>query len=73
MTRENKLKREKQIESYFYLFIVHEGAWDYWLEPHMFEQISRSANCSVHLVKKIFFKKMLPNENFKTWLENFEY
>ena len=71
MTREKKIKREIYIESLIYLFIIKQEAFDWWLEPWFFENVARTANCSVHLVKKIFYKKILP-DNY-AWLTNFTY
>ena len=73
MTREKKIFRDKEIENYFYLFITKQQAWDYWLEPYLFYQIAYTINCSVHKVKRVFYKVLLPNPDFKAWLQNFEY
>lgn len=71
MTREKKIKREIYIENLIYLFIIKQGAFDWWLEPWLFEDVAHTINCSVHLVKRIFYKKILPN-NYE-WLTNFTY
>lgn len=71
MTREKKIKRELYIESLIYLFIIKQEAFDWWLEPWFFENVARTANCSVHLVKRIFYKKILVDDY--EWLMNFTY
>lgn len=71
MTREKKIEREIYIENLIYLFIIKQGAFDWWLEPWLFEDVARTANCSVHLVKKVFYKNILLN-NYE-WLMNFTY
>lgn len=71
MTREKKIKQDKYIESLIYLFIIQREAFDWWLEPELFEQVARTVNCSVHKVKRIFYKKILV-ESYE-WLTNFTY
>ena len=71
MTREKKIERETYIESLIYLFIIQQGAFDWWLEPWFFEDVARTANCSVHVVKRVFYKQLLPN-NYE-WFTNFTY
>ena len=71
MTREKRIRQDKYIESLIYLFIIQRGAFDWWLEPDLFEQVARTANCSVHKVKRIFYKKILV-ESYE-WLANFTY
>ena len=71
MTREKRIRQDKYIESLIYLFIIQRRAFDWWLEPDLFEQVARTANCSVHKVKKVFYKKILI-ENYG-WLINFTY
>ena len=71
MTRLKKIDRDKYIESLIYLFIIKRGAWDWWLEPELFIDVARTVNCSVHKVKKIFYKKILV-EDYE-WLMNFTY
>lgn len=71
MTRQKKIEQEKQIEALFYLFIVKWGAWDWWLDPELFDEIAYTMNCSIHKVKRVFYKKIL-EENY-SWLEQFTY
>lgn len=73
MTRQKKIEKEKQIESFIYLFIMQTQAFDYWLDRYLFEQIAYSCQCSPRWVKKIFFKKLYPNKEFREWLNEFEY
>lgn len=71
MTREKKIRQDKYIESLIYLFIIQRKAFDWWLEPELFEQVARTVNCSIHKVKRIFYKKILV-ESYE-WLTNFTY
>ena len=71
MTKEKRIKQDKYIESLIYLFIIQKKAFDWWLEPELFEQVARTANCSVHKVKRIFYKQILV-ESYE-WLTNFTY
>lgn len=71
MTREKKIKQNIYIKSLIYLFIIQRKAFDWWLEPELFEQVARTANCSVHKVKRIFYKQILI-ESYE-WLTNFTY
>lgn len=73
MTRQKKLERDAQIESLIYLLIEQTGAFDWWLAEGdwLFETVSYTLNCSIHLVKKIFYKKIL-KDNY-SWLMNFTY
>ena len=73
MTRQKKIQKENEIECFFYLYILRAGAFDYWLDRYIFTSIARSCQCSPHLVKKVFFKKLYPNETFRMWLSDFEY
>ena len=71
MTREKKIKQNIYIKSLIYLFIIQREAFDWWLEPELFEQVARTANCSVHKVKRIFYKQILIEDY--AWLMNFTY
>ena len=71
MTRQKKIKQEKQIEDLIYLFIEKQGAFDWWLDNFLFYQIAFTLNCSVHKVKRVFYKKII-KENYD-WLMNFTY
>lgn len=71
MTRQKKIKQEKQIEALIYLFIEKQGTFDWWLDNFLFYQIAFTLNCSVHKVKKVFYKKII-KENYD-WLINFTY
>ena len=71
MTRQKKIEQEKQIEVLIYLFIEKQGAFDWWLDDFLFYQIAFTLNCSVHKVKRVFYKKII-KENYD-WLMNFTY
>ena len=71
MTKQKKIEQEKQIEALIYLFIEKQGAFDWWLDNFLFYQIAFTLNCSVHKVKRIFYKKII-KENYD-WLMNFTY
>jgi len=71
MTREKKIKQNQYIQSLIYLFIIQRGYFDWWLEPDFFEQVAKTAQCSVHKVKRVFYKKILIEDY--TWLMNFTY
>lgn len=71
MTREKKINRDNYIRSLIYLFIVRQQAFDWWLEPWFFEDVARTANCSIHRVKRIFYKEIMSNDY--VWLMNFTY
>ena len=71
MTRQKKIKQEKQIEALIYLFIEKQGAFDWWLDNFLFYQIAFTLNCPVHKVKRVFYKKII-KENYD-WLMNFTY
>ena len=71
MTRQKKIEQEKQIEALIYLFIEKQGAFDWWLDDFLFYQIAFTLNCSVHKVKRVFYKKIM-KENYD-WLMNFTY
>ena len=71
MTRQKKIEQEKQIEALIYLFIEKQGAFDWWLDNFLFYQIAFTLNCSVHKVKRVFYKKIM-KENYD-WLMNFTY
>lgn len=73
MTRQKKIQKEIEIESFICLFIMRIGAFDYWLDRYLFQQVAYSCQCSPHLVKKVFFKKLYPNKKFYEWLSQFEY
>lgn len=71
MIRQKKIEQEKQIEALIYLFIEKQGAFDWWLDDFLFYQIAFTLNCSVHKVKRVFYKKII-KENYD-WLMNFTY
>lgn len=73
MTRQKKLERDTQVESLIYLLIEQTGVFDWWLaeDQWLFETVSYTLNCSIHLVKRIFYKKILLNDY--EWLMNFTY
>ena len=71
MTKQKKIEQEKQIEALIYLFIEKQEAFDWWLDNFLFYQIAFTLNCSVHKVKRVFYKKIM-KENYD-WLMNFTY
>ena len=71
MTRQKKIEQEKQIEALIYLFIEKQEAFDWWLDDFLFYQTAFTLNCSVHKVKRVFYKKII-KENYD-WLMNFTY
>ena len=71
MIRQKKIEQEKQIEALIYLFIEKQEAFDWWLDNFLFYQIAFTLNCSVHKVKRVFYKKIM-KENYD-WLMNFTY
>ena len=71
MTREKKVNQYNYIKSLIYLFIIKQGYFDWWIDSSLFENVARTANCSVHKVKRIFYKDILLN-NY-AWLELFTY
>lgn len=71
MTKQKKIKQEKQIEILLYLFIEKAGFFDWWLDDFIFIQVAASLNCSIHKVKRVFYKKILIEKH--SWLMNFTY
>lgn len=71
MNRLKKIEQDKYIKSLLYLFILQRGAFNWWLEPWLFEQVAKTVNCSVHKVKKVFFKDLIVNDS--DWLDQFIY
>ena len=71
MTREKKINQYNYIKSLIYLFIIKQGYFDWWIDSSLFENVARTANCSVHKVKRVFYKDILLN-NY-AWLEYFTY
>lgn len=71
MTREKKINQSNYIKSLIYLFIIKQGCFDWWLEPYLFENVARTVNCSVHKVKRVFYKDILVNDY--AWLQQFTY
>ena len=73
MTRKKKIELEKKIEQYIYLFIIKQQYFDYRLDSFLFANIAKTLGCSIHKVKKVFFKQLYPDLDFREWLQNFEY
>ena len=71
MTREKKINQHNYIKSLIYLFIIKQGCFDWWLDPWLFQDVARTANCSIHKVKKVFYKDVLVNDY--AWLQQFTY
>ena len=71
----NKQKRSEKtalIKSLLFLFIEKQGYFDYWLDGDvLFAQVARTADCSIHKVKRVFFKDIYLNN--KDFIDNFEY
>lgn len=72
MTRQKKEEQYTQIKSLIFLLIRKQGYFDYWLDgDDLFFNIAKSMDCSIHLVRKIFFKDIYIYH--KGFIENFEY
>lgn len=72
MRKLDKIQKYNEVKDLLMIFIAKAGAFDYWLDGYwLFPQVARTANCSVKLVKKIFFKDLLVNH--KKFIEDFEY
>jgi hypothetical protein len=73
MTRQKKIEQEKQIESLIYLFIQRRGYFSEREDKDIFFLIAVTLQCSHHKVKKVFWKNLYPNKNFREWLTPFTY
>lgn len=74
MTRQKKIQKEVEIESFIYHFIRCAEGFDYWLDGYwLFPQVAYSCQYPLSLVRRIFFKKLYPDEKFREWLIHFEY
>lgn len=72
MRKLNKIQKYYEVKSSLMISIAKERAFDYWLDGYwLFPQVAQTQNCSVRLVKKIFFKDLLINH--KKFIEAFEY
>ena len=71
MIRQKKIEQEKQIEALIYLFIAKQEAFDWWLDDFLFYQIAFTLNCSVHKVKRVFYKNIM--KEYYDLLMNFTY
>ena len=72
MTRLKREEQHCQIKALIFLLIRKQGYFDYWLDGDaLFTNIAKSMNCSIHLVKKIFFKDIYVKH--KGFIEMFEY
>ena len=72
MTRQKKEEQYTQIKSLIFLLIRKQGYFNYWLDgDDLFFDIAELMNCSIHLVRKIFFKDIYVH--YKNFIENFEY
>ena len=72
MRKLDKIQKYHEVKSLLMIFIAQAGAFDYWLDDYwLFPQVAQTANCSVRLVKKIFFKDLLVNH--KKFVDAFEY
>lgn len=71
MTREKKINRDNYIRNLIYCFIICQQVFDWWLDKELFKQVARTANCSIHKVKRVFYKDILVNDY--DWLMNFTY
>lgn len=74
MTRQKKIELQIKVKGLLLLFIEEQGAFDWWLDGwYLFPLVAKTANCSVHLVKKIFFNEIFNEEEGRKFLSNFEY
>ena len=71
MTREKKIELDNKIKSMIYLYMLKQGAFDYWLDENLFYEVANLLQCSVHKVKRVFFKQILV-ENYQ-FVKNLEY
>lgn len=71
MTRKKKIERNAFVEAVLYTTIIKQGYFDDWLDSYLFETVARTCNCSVHLVKKIWYKK-IKKENL-SFVQDMEY
>ena len=72
MNKQKQLEKTNLIKSLLFLFIERQGYFDYWLDGDvLFAQVARTANCSIHKVKRVFFKDIYINH--KNFIDNFEY
>lgn len=72
MNKQKRLEKTALIKSLLFLFIEKQGYFDYWLDGDvLFAQVARTADCSVHKVKRVFFKDIYLNN--KDFIDNFEY
>lgn len=72
MRKQDSIQKYHEVKGLLMISIAKEGAFDYWLDGDwLFNQVARTANCSVIFVKKIFFKDLLVNH--KEFVEAFEY
>ena len=72
MNKQKRLEKTALIKSLLFLFIEKQGYFDYWIDGDvLFAQVARTADCSVHKVKKVFFKDIYLNN--KDFIDNFEY
>lgn len=68
MTRQKKIERDAYIEAVMWS-IIYKRPFDYWLDGWAFYTCAWTCQCSVHKVKKIFFEKIYPTQEYK----NLEY
>ena len=72
MNKQKRLEKTALIKSLLFLFIEKQGYFDYWLDGDvLFAQVARTADCSIHKVKRVFFKDIYLNN--KDFIDNFEY
>lgn len=72
MTRGKKIEQCNYIKALIFMLIRKQGYFDYWIDRDvLFTNVALAINCSVHLVKRIFFKDIYIN--YKGFIQNFEY
>ena len=60
MTRQKKIERDKQIKTLLFLYIQDQGYF-YWHKNFLFLNVARALNCSIHKVKRVFWKDVYIN------------
>ena len=70
MTREKKIKEEKEITALICLYIIKQQYFDYWLEDmdYMTSAIYRTTKVPQHRIRRYFYKNIDWD-----WLTNFIY
>ena len=70
MTKKKRIEKNAFIESALYATVIKRNGFDDWLDQDVFNIVAKTCNCSVHLVKKIWYKKIKKeNPNFVNGME----